>query len=1060
MNRVLPILGMVCLCSFGMAGPTNRKTPIQNVHPGKQQEIQISGRVTDDGGKALQGVNVVVKDKPSNNTKTDQDGRYILMVPKSATIVFTMVGFIKQDIVADKEVIDVSLVESSNAVDEVVVTGFGGTMKKTDMIGSVVSIKPADLKVPSSNLTTALAGRAAGVIAYQRSGEPGRDNADFFIRGVTTFGYKVDPLILIDNVEVTPTDFARLQVDDIASFSILKDATATAIYGARGANGVILVVTKQGTEGKAKLNFRLENSLSAPTKNVRLAEPVTYMQMANEAVLTRDPRGATLYPIGKIERTIAGDDPLLYPAVDWRKQLIKDYTMNQRANLSVTGGGPIAQYFVSGAFNQDNGVLKVPKVSSFNNNINLKNYSLRANINMHLTKSTEFIVRMNGSFDDYTGPIDGGQQVYRNIMRTSPSLFAPSYVAGQDQQYIRHILFGNAGTGNYLNPYADLVKGYRNSSRSMMLAQLELKQNLAFITEGLTFRVLANTTRNSYFEVTRQYNPFYYQMMGMNPFTNEHILEIINENGGTEYLDYREGGKTVSTLFYMENALNYNRTFNDKHTFSGLLVSILRNNIKGNAGSLQQSLPFRNIGVSGRGTYAYDSRYFVEFNFGFNGSERFEKSQRFGFFPSAGLAWSVSNEKFWESIKPVVNNLRIRGTYGVVGNDAIGSENDRFLYLSELNMNSGNRSATFGTDFGYSRTGIAMMRYANPEITWEKGYKSNVALELGLFNKIQIMVDVFKERRKNIFMTRNDIPTTMGLAANVSANLGEAESKGIDFSIDVNHNFSNSFWLQGRGNFTYAASKFLVFEEPAYKEPWLSRIGYSINQQWGYIAERLFIDDAEVANSPSQIFGNTPVRGGDIKFKDLNGDGQITSLDRAPIGYPTVPEIMYGFGFSMGYKKFDFSAFFQGSARSSFWIDPSATAPFVPYVYQGSDGAAGRALQNQLLQAYADNYWSEDNRNLYALWPRLSDVHVENNEQRSTWFMRSGNFIRLKQLELGYTLPQRIIQKVKMSNFRVYANGTNLLAFSGFKLWDPEMAGNGLGYPVQRVINIGINASF
>jgi len=277
--------------------------------------------------------------------------------------------------------------------------------------------------------------------------------------------------------------------------------------------------------------------------------------------------------------------------------------------------------------------------------------------------------------------------------------------------------------------------------------------------------------------------------------------------------------------------------------------------------------------------------------------------------------------------------------------------------------------------------------------------------------------------------------------------------------MDVNHSFNSNFWLQARGNFTYAASKFLVFEEPAYQEPWLSRIGYSINQQWGYIAERLFIDDAEVANSPSQIFGNTPVRGGDIKFKDINGDGQITSLDRAPIGYPTVPEIMYGFGFSMGYKKFDFSAFFQGSARSSFWIDPAATAPFVAHYYP-NDPAAGRALQNQLIQAYAADYWSEDNRNLYALWPRLSDVHIENNEQRSTWFMRSGSFLRLKQVEMGYTLPQRITERIKMSNFRIYANGTNLLAFSGFKLWDPEMAGNGLGYPVQRVFNIGINASF
>ncbi len=1054
-------VAVLCYAIFGVLRVSGKDNESINFH---LQQHEVRGLVTDTSGSVLPGVTVAVKDRTTTGTTTDLNGRYVLAVEENATLTFTMVGYEAQEIaVSGREVINVTLTESASAMDEVVVTAFGGVQKRTDMIGSVVSIKPSELKVPSSNLTTALAGRAAGMIAYQRSGEPGQDNADFFIRGVTTFGYKVDPLILIDNVEVTTTDLARLQVDDIASFSILKDATATAIYGARGANGVILVTTKQGTEGRTKLSFRLENSFSAPVQNVDLADPITYMQLANEAVLTRDPRGATLYPLGQIERTAAGADPLLYPAVDWRRQLMKDRTTNQRANLSITGGGKVAQFFVSGAFNQDNGVLKVPEVSNFNNNINLQNYSLRANVNMNLTKTTEFIVRLNGSFDDYTGPIDGGQTVYRNIMRTSPSLFAPYYPAGSDQQWVQHILFGNTGNGNYLNPYADLVKGYKNYSRSMMLAQLELKQNLSFITEGLSFRTLANTTRNSYFDVTRRYNPFFYQMGGLNPFTDDYILQVINENGGTEYLDYQEGGKTLSTLFYMENALNYNRIFHDKHTLSGLLVFILRNNIQGNSGSLQESLPFRNVGVSGRATYAYDSRYFLEFNFGYNGSERFHTSKRFGFFPSAGLAWSVSNEKFWESIKPVISNLRLRGTYGVVGNDAIGRESDRFLYLSEVNMNNGSRSATFGTDLLYSRTGISMVRYANPDITWERGYKSNLAIEVGLFDKVQIMADLFKEKRKNIFMPRADIPTTMGLVTTVNANLGEAESKGIDLSVDYNHSFTNALWLQARGNFTYAASKYTIYEEPVYPHPWLSHVGHSLSQQWGYVAERLFIDDEEVANSPEQIFGTVPVRGGDIKFRDLNGDGRITSFDRAPIGYPTTPEIIYGFGFSMGYKQFDFSAFFQGSARSSFWIDPAATAPFVNYRYQSEIDAGqltGMNLQNQLLKAYADDYWSEENRNLYALWPRLSDVHVQNNEQRSTWFMRNGAFLRLKQIEFAYSLPHQLVDRLHMSNFRIYVNGTNLLAFSGFKLWDPEMAGNGLGYPLQRVFNIGVNASF
>jgi len=1021
------------------------------------QQRLISGNVTDEHGSPLAGVTVAVK-HTSIQVMTDVNGKFQLKLEgEGQVLIFSAVGFVPEEVSLKNETtVDVTLRTSTDDLDEVVVVGFG-TQKRTDMIGSVVSVKPTDLKVPSSNLTTAFAGRVAGMIAYQRSGEPGLDNADFFIRGVTTFGYKVDPLILIDNVEVTTTDLARLQVDDLASFSIMKDATATAIYGARGANGVILVTTKKGEQGKTKLSFRLENSFSSPTRNVELADPVTYMKLNNEAILTRDRTAAIQYPLSQIGNTVPGADPYLYPAVDWRKELIKDYTSNQRANLSISGGGKAARYYVSGAFNQDNGVLKVPEKSNFNNNINLKTYSLRANVDMDLTRTTQFIVRLNGSFDDYNGPVDGGTSIYRKIMRTSPTLFAPYYPAGESYRLVNHILFGNAESGNYLNPYADLVKGYKESSRSMMLAQLELKQDLSFITKGLSFRSLANTTRNAFFDVSRQYRPFFYELSNINPLTNEYNLQILNENDGTEYLDYGEGTKTINTVFYMENAFNYSRTFADKHNLSGLVVLTLRNRLDGNAGSLQTSLPYRNMGVSGRLTYSYNTRYFAEFNFGYNGSERFHISKRYGFFPSAGLAWSVSNEKFWEPFKETVSNLRLRATYGVVGNDAIGS--GRFLYLSEVNMNASNRGAVFGTDRTYSKDGISMVRYANSDITWERAYKSNFALELGLFNKVQLMAEYFEENRTDILMARADIPSTVGLTTTVDANLGEAKAKGVDISIDYNCNFGEGFWLQSRGNFTYATSKYTVFEEPTYQEPWLSHIGQNLSQQWGYIAERLFIDEQDVANSPSQAFGTVPVMGGDIKYRDVNRDGKISSLDRVPIGYPTTPKIVYGFGFSLGYKNFDFSSFFQGSMQSSFWIDPQATAPFVSYTYSNED-LGGAKTQNQLLKAYADSHWSEDNRDLYALWPRLSNVNVSSNEQRSTWFMRNGAFLRVKQVEFGYTLPHRLTQRLKMGNFRIYANGTNLFTISGFKLWDVEMAGNGLGYPIQRVFNIGINASF
>jgi len=1030
----------------------------------RRLDKQIKGIVSDSTGP-IPGVSIKVKEKTSIGTTTDSQGRYSISVPnEESTLIFSMVGFVSQEIkVKDLTTINVTLKAANNTLDDVVVVAFG-TQKKTEVVGSVTTIKVADLKVPSSNLTTALAGRAAGVIAYQRSGEPGQDNADFFVRGVTTFGYKTSPLILIDGMELTVKDLARLQPDDISSFSIMKDATSTALYGARGANGVILVTTKQGKVGKANLSLRLENSLSAPTKNIELADPITYMKMSNEAILTRtdfsdlDRGNDDLYSDEKIANTMAGINPIVYPANDWQKIMFKEYTQNQRVNLNISGGGGVAKYFVSGSYNKDNGIMKVDKRNNFNNNIDLKSYTLRSNVTIDVTKSTEMIVRLSGNFDDYTGPIDGGADMYKKVMRSNPVRFPAYYPTDEQHQFVKHILFGNYDAGQYINPYAEMTKGYKDYTSSLMLAQLEVKQDLSFLTKGLSFRTMVNTNRNSYFDVSRFYNPYFYKLAGYDVFTNTYAIKNINPTTGTEYLGYREGPKTVSSTFYLESMLNYSRAFGEKHNLSGLIVYMMRENINANAGDLQLSLPFRNLGISGRATYSYDNRYFAEFNFGYNGSERFYEKKRFGFFPSAGLAWSISNEKFFESAKNTISNLKLRATYGLIGNDAIGAAEDRFFYLSNVNMNDPSRGAFFGRDFtnGYSSPGVSISRYSNPEITWETSTQKNIALEIGLFNKVNIIAEYYTQLRKNILMTRSSIPITMGFSAPIRANVGQASGKGTDLSIDYQENFSNGLWLSARGNFTYATSKYKVFEEPKYDEAYRSRVGHSLSQTFGYIAERLFVDDEEAANSPKQNFG--VYGGGDIKYTDVNRDGQITEADRVPIGNPTSPEIVYGFGFSAGYKGFDVSAFFQGLANESFWIDVAATSPFASYRYNG-ENISGQ-LQNQVLKAYADSYWSEDNRNVYALWPRLSPNVNNNNAQTSTWFMRDGSFLRLKQVEIGYTLPKKLMAKIHTSNFRIYVNASNLLSFSKFKLWDVEMGGGGLGYPIQKVFNLGLNVNF
>jgi TonB-linked SusC/RagA family outer membrane protein len=1030
------------------------------------QNLNIKGKVIDSEGNALPGAAVRVQGTTVGAT-TDDEGDYVLNnVPQGSVLEFILVGFVSQTIkvAGAKTTINAIMEEASQSLDEVTVVAFG-TQKKESVVASITTINPAELKVPSSNLTTALAGNMAGIIAYQRSGEPGRDNADFFVRGITTFGNNTNPLILIDGIELTSTDLARLQPDDIASFSIMKDATATALYGARGANGVILVTTKQGAVGPAKISLRLENSFSTPTRNVEFADPVTFMQLHNEAMLTRNPLAVLDYSQEKIDNTAAGKNPLIYPANDWRSLLFKDYSMNQRVNLSVSGGGGVARYYVAGSFSKDNGILKVDKRNNFNNNIDLKSYSLRANVNVDITKTTELIVRLSGNFDDYTGPPDPnttnstpvGTEIYNMIMRSNPVLFPAYFPIDEDHQFVKHIMFGNRDN-LYRNPYAEMVRGYMNESRSQMLAQLELKQNLDFITEGLNIRTLLNISRTGSFSVSRKYNPFWYQIESYDRVTEKYRLvrtsPEIGIGAGTEYLDLAESPKSLVSSLYSETVLSYMRTFADKHSLGGVLVLTARENLDANAGTVQLSLPARNAGLSGRATYSFDSRYFAEFNFGYNGSERFAANHRYGFFPSAGVAWNIANETFWKPLKNTVTNLKLRYSYGLVGNDRIGNNNDRFFYLSQVTMNDPAKAAFFGREMSnFTTTGITVSRYASEEITWETSVKQNYALEIGLWNKVNIIAEYFTEYRNNILMTREFIPSTMGLSAPVRANVGEASGKGVDISLDYQQSWNKDFWTAARANFTYATSKYEVYEEPEYDEPYRSRLGRSLRQNYGYIAERLFMDDAEAYNAAPQDFG-VPTRGGDIKYTDVNGDGRITPADMVPIGNPTVPEIVYGFGLSVGYKGIDVSCFFQGAANESFWIST------VDNPNAGTISTAPFQNQTQLLKAYADSYWSEDGQNMYATWPRLSATLHSGNVQQSTWFMRDGSFVRLKQAEIGYTIPGEWQRKLRMSNFRVYVSGTNLLLFSKFKLWDAEMAGNGLGYPIQRVFNIGLNFTF
>jgi TonB-linked SusC/RagA family outer membrane protein len=805
------------------------------------QNLTIKGKVLDTDGNALPGVAIVVQGA-TIGVVTNDEGDYTLPnIAVGATLEFQLVGYVTQEVrvAADKTLLNVILLEEAVSLDETVVVAFS-KQKKESVMASIATVKPSELRVPSSNLTTAFAGRIAGLISYQLSGEPGADNAQFFIRGVTSFGTgKVDPLILIDQVEMTTDDLARLTTDDIASFSVMKDANATALYGARGANGVILVTTKEGKPGAAKIQLRAETSLSMPTQMIDVVDPITYMKLNNEAVGSRmlSDYGltATFYSQEEIwarERILAGDtnlDPRRYPMVDWMDMLFKNNTINHRYNLNVSGGGSVVRYYVAASFNRDNGIINMDKRNNFNNNIAINKYALRSNINIDLTKTTEMVARLNASFDDYSGPLDGGADLFKKARNANPVRFLPYYEPDAANARLKNILFGNSRDGRiedrwYMNPYAEMVKGYKTEDRSSMSAQFELRQNLNFVTEGLTARALFNLNRYSNLATRRAYDPSYYNI-DANP--DDYVLEFLNAGDNpVPYLKQSGGTSDVTQSMYFEAAVQYNREFNKKHAVSGMLVAILRDKLdtgKALSDNVQLSLPYRNAGISGRATYGYDSRYFVEFNFGYNGSERFSAEERFGFFPSIGVGYLISNEKFMEPLKKVVSLLKLKATYGTVGNDEIGLDTDRFYYLSDVNTAAGGWTAyRFGREnlVGNKEPGqgVSFVRYGDPLITWEVSRKMNLGVELGLWRNLEIQFDYATDYKSNILQTRV-IPSTMGLASGLvpKANVGEASGRSFEVMVDYNKSFNKDIWAVFRGTFTYASSKYEVYEEIDYQ---------------------------------------------------------------------------------------------------------------------------------------------------------------------------------------------------------------------------------------------------
>jgi TonB-linked SusC/RagA family outer membrane protein len=1015
--------------------------------------------VKDANGLSLPGVTVVVQGT-TNGVATDPNGEFLLNdVSARDTLVFSSIGMKPvTQVVGQRSVFDVTLYEDETMIEEVTVVAFG-TQKKSSVIASIETVKMSDLKIPASNLTSALAGRIPGIISYQTTGEPGADNAQFFVRGVTTFGYKSSPLILIDGFEASSDDLARIQPDDIESFSILKDAAATVLYGARGANGIIMIATKAGREGPAKLTARVDMNIATPTQMNKLVDGVTYMKMYNEARISRDPLLGAYYSEQKIQSTAQGLNPMIYPNVDWYDQLFRKSTYNTKANINVSGGGQVATYYVAGGFDNENGLLKVDSRNNFNNNIDIKRFHIRSNVMFKLTSTTTLDTRIQGRFERYTGPYEETKNIFAAVMNSNPVDFPAVYEADEAHAFTQNILFGSTFVSGAVksNPYASMVQGYEDRNESTITAMATLTQDLKFVTEGLKLQIKASTNTWSKYSSRRTYVPFFYDLESYNQITGEYKLFDMNPTSGQAYLGDVNPGRDANGSTYFEARLNWDRRFG-KHNLGLMTVGMAQENLLtgGNSNSIYETLPERNMGNSGRLAYDFDSRYFFEFVYGYNGSEKFSGEKKYGFFPSFVGGWFVSNEPFWASMKKYISSLKLKASWGKVGNDAIADRPDRFFYLSNISIPGDatviNNGYRWGQGFMNSYNGYVVSRYANPEITWEISEKYNLGLELGLLDdELKFQIDAFKDVRSKIYMVRQNFPKTSGLEAAISGNVGKVSSQGLDASADYQHFFSNDLWMTGRANLTYATNKYLELDEKDYPDEYLKHVGHNIDQWWGLVAERLFVDEEEIRNSPKQDFGS--YMAGDIKYKDVNGDGVVNSNDMVPLGYPTKPEIQYGFGLSTGFKQFDFSFFFQGNARVSFFINPGVGGGS-----DGDEGIAPFATRRNALAIVAKDYWSETNPNVHAFWPRLSTDPLDNNTQQSSWWLRNGAFLRMKTAELGYTLPS--FKKIGLQTCRIYVSTENLFVLSGFKMWDPEMGRKGLGYPPNKRFNAGIQLGF
>ncbi|MGV8093174.1 MAG: TonB-dependent receptor [Mangrovibacterium sp.] len=996
--------------------------------PGKKR--LVSGRVVDaKTNEPLIGATVWVKES-TVGTITDVEGNFTIKVDnENAILAASFIGYNgKEERIGSRSTMNFALQPSDEELEEVVVVGYG-QQKKESVIGAISSVKPEQLKIPTAHISNVLAGQIGGVISIQRSGEPG-EHGNFWIRGLSTSKDSNKPLVLVDGIERS-MDF--VDVEDIESVSVLKDATATAVYGVRGANGVILITTRTGEAGAPKVSATAYAGLVAPTMLPKFVNSYQFARYYNEAT------GTNSYDDHAMEMYRTGGDPDLYPSVNWMKALFKDFSWNRRANVNMSGGGSVARYYISVGYYGENGIYKTDNLKSYDSSITYDKFNFRSNIDMNLSKTTVVSVNLANIYETKTIPGGAAADIWSNAFTVSPNAFPVKYSDGT-------LAAPAVGTAVHIrNPYNLLTQnGYRDHYWNTSQAIMGLKQDFGFITPGLTFDIKFSWDSWSYNRLSYIGSANTFHAIGRDGDGNLIYEEI---DTGTTTLSYeKETGGNRS--HYLESNISYNRTFNEVHNVSAMLLYNQKSyrNLWADTGA--GSVPYRNQGLAGRTTYNYANRYFAEFNFGYNGSENFSPGKRFGFFPSGALGWMISEEKFFEPLLHVVDLFKIRSSYGIVGNDNIGGGR-RFIYNATFNMNA--PGFTFGLPgSGNNIGGIRAAELANNDVSWETVNKLDLGVELSFFKMLKIQADYFAEHRTGIFLERDDMSDTDGIVDSTPwVNIGEVKNKGFEIQGEFFKSINKDFSLSLRGNFIYARNIVVNDAGPRWNYEYRDHKGRPVGQQWGYIAEGLFSSKEEIANSPKPY--EEGIRVGDIKYRDINGDGRITNFDQVAIGRSWMPEINYGFGASAKWKQFDLSFLFQGVARVTTMFGGQAMKPF-----SGMDPSAA----NFFLDVY-EKHWSLENPDPNARYPRPSARENQNNGLTSTFWQRDASYLRLRNATLGYTIPRALSEKLRINLIRFYASGQNLLTFSKIKLFDPEITNTqGAGYPPTRIISLGFNVNF